>query len=88
MIVVIQCAASKRTDAGHLVTSDGRPINFVAHPELAPTQDSRSYARPDDISENGMSWRANLWSYNKSQKDNPLRLCPAYKLTRTKLMTC
>jgi len=36
MIVVIQCAASKRPDAGYLVTSDGRPINFVAHPELVP----------------------------------------------------
>jgi len=84
MIVVIQCAASKRPDAGHLITSGGRPINFVAHPELAPTQDNRLYARPDDISENGMSWRAKLWIYNKSQKDNPLRLWPAYKLYKNK----
>jgi hypothetical protein len=84
MIVVIQCAARKHPDASHLVTSDGRPIDFVAHPELAPAQDNRLYARPDDISENGMSWRAKLWNYNKSQKDNPLRLCPAYKLYKNK----
>jgi hypothetical protein len=28
MIVVIQCAATKRPDAGHLITTIGKPVNF------------------------------------------------------------
>ena len=56
MIVVIQCAATKRPDAGHFITSDGRPINFVAHPELAPAENKNVYARPDDLAEGDMSW--------------------------------
>jgi len=51
MIVVIQCAASKRPGAGHLVSKTGRPVAFVAHPELAQVGDRYLYARPDDRSE-------------------------------------
>ena len=39
MIVVIQCAASKRGDAGHLTTASGRPVDFVADPQSAPHTD-------------------------------------------------
>jgi hypothetical protein len=30
MIVLIQCAAKKRAEAGHLQTADGRNVLFVA----------------------------------------------------------
>jgi hypothetical protein len=48
MIVVIQCAGSKRKNAGFLKTTDGIPVSFVAHPELAPPAVNCDYARPDD----------------------------------------
>jgi len=37
MIVVIQCAASKRAGAGRLRLADGKPVMLVAEPEAAPT---------------------------------------------------
>ena len=30
MIIVIQCAAMKRSDAGHLLSASGKPVEFVA----------------------------------------------------------
>jgi hypothetical protein len=36
MIVVIQCAASKRPDAGHFLTASGKLVDFVAQPQIAP----------------------------------------------------
>jgi hypothetical protein len=80
MIVVMQCAARKRPHAGHLVTSDGKPVEFVAHPEIAPVQANQIYARPDDISDTGVSWRKQLLNYNKTPRNNPLRLSPAFQL--------
>jgi hypothetical protein len=81
MIVVIQCAGKKWPDAGHLVSSDGRPVVFVANPRAAPTDTNYVYARPDDEAERGMSWRDSLLSYNKAGT-NPLKLRPAYRLYR------
>lgn len=80
MIIVIQCAGSKRSDAGHLVSPAGKPVIFVANPETAPADDAFVYARPDDLSDNGTSWRAVLLKYNEEKHDNPLRLSPAYQL--------
>lgn len=80
MIIVIQCAATKRPDAGCLITADGRPVIFVAKPELAPYDGSRAYARPDDLLENGRSWRELLHDYNERPGNNPLVLFPAYQL--------
>jgi hypothetical protein len=80
MIVVIQCAASKRSDAGHLLLRDGKPVCFVAHPESAPTNNVRVYARPDDLSDTGKSWRSLLLEYNEAPSSNPLGLFPAYQL--------
>ncbi len=40
MIVVISCAGSKAQSAGRLRTSDGKPVEFVAHPDLM--EESRS----------------------------------------------
>jgi hypothetical protein len=81
MIIVIQCAASKRPDAGHLVTSSGKLVDFVAHPQIAPRNSDRVYARPDDLRQGATSWRQHLMDYNDNhQHENPLRLYRAYEL--------
>ena len=80
MIVVIQCARSKQKNAGHLKTNDGRPVSFVAHPEFAPPAVSCVYARPDDASDAGGTWRDRLLAYNASPTNNPLGLLPAFEL--------
>jgi hypothetical protein len=80
MIVVIQCAASKRTNAGYLRTKDGRPVLFVADPKKAAQADNRLYARPDDQSGVGPTWREVLVRYNASPGNNPLGLLPAIEL--------
>lgn len=80
MIVVIQCAAGKQNHAGHLRTLDDRNIMFVADPSVAPSDRSKVYARPDDISATGKSWRAVLQEYNSDPNDNPLGLLPAWQL--------
>ena len=85
MIVVIQCAASKRPDAGHLVAASGKLIDFVAHPQIAPANPDRVYARPDDLREDGTTWRQLLLSYNDDPGGNPLRLYPAYQLYENKV---
>jgi hypothetical protein len=80
MKVVIQCAATKRSSAGRLVTRDGKPVEFVAHPKIAPVGPAKIYARPDDMSDRGISWREQLRKYNENQSTNPLGLLPAYQL--------
>jgi hypothetical protein len=80
--IVIQCAATKRPNVSRLLTRDGNPIHFVAHPELAPTD--RLCARPDDISD-GTSWREQLRKYNTEQETNPLGLMPAYQVYENKV---
>lgn len=80
MIVVIQCAASKRAGAGHLMSAKGEPVVFVAQPKAAPASGSVLYARPDDISESGVSWRESLEKYNAAPAGNPLGLYPAHRL--------
>jgi hypothetical protein len=57
MMVVIQCAASKQPEAGHLETAAGMPVRFVADPAAAPTDRAVVYARPDDPSDRGLPWR-------------------------------
>jgi len=84
MIVVIQCAASKRTDAGHLVTTSGKSVEFVGCPKMAPRGSDRVYARPDDFRADGTPWRKVLQTYNESPGDNPLRLCHAFELYKDK----
>lgn len=84
MIVVIQCAGSKREGAGCLTTKDGRPVSFVAHPEVAPPAANRLYARPDGLSDRGVSWREILLAYNETPSDNRLGLLPAFELYKPK----
>jgi hypothetical protein len=85
MIVVIQCAASKRADAGHLVTASGTPVDFVADPRAAPPDPRKVYARPDDSPDGGRSWRDILLAYNDDPRDNPLRLLPAYRIYENRM---
>jgi hypothetical protein len=85
MIVVIQCAASKRSDAGHLVSARGKPVDFVADPLAAPVDPTRISAKPDDLSDGGISWRRMLLKYNQQDKANPLGLYPAYHLYENKI---
>ena len=80
MIVVIQCAASKKPNAGHLQRRDGRKVLFVADPESAPADVSHVYARPDDMADSGHSWRDELLSYNDAPGNNPFGLLPAWQL--------
>ncbi len=84
MIIVIQCAASKAPNAGCLQRRDRKNVKFVAHPECAPTGTGCVYARPDDITDTGRSWREELREYNAFPKDNPLRLLPAWQLYQNK----
>jgi hypothetical protein len=80
MIVVIQCAAGKREDAGCLRTRDGRRVIFVGDPALAPIQEDCLYARPDDPSDQDSNWRNALLHYNDNPGSNPLGLLTAFEL--------
>jgi hypothetical protein len=80
MIAVIQCAARKRRDGGHLRSPAGHPVTFVATPNTAPTGNELLYAHPDDSSGYGGTWRDLLQQYNKDPSNNPLRLLPAWQL--------
>lgn len=80
MIVVIQCAAGKRTDAGRMRRLDGTEVLFVARPGLAPQGQVKASVRPDDDSGDGRSWRQALLGYNMSPGNNPMGLLPAYQL--------
>lgn len=80
MIVVIQCAAKKNPQAGYLRADDGRRILFVADPEAGPANEGIVFARPDDIADQGLSWRQKLVNYNETHGDNPLCLLPAWRL--------
>ena len=80
MKLVIQCAGKKEPSAGTLQTSDGRRVYFVAHPNETGEGENRFYARPDDLSDDGRTWRERLLSYNATPGANPLGLLPAYRL--------
>lgn len=80
MVVVIQCAASKKDNAGYLQTPNGMPVMFVAHPEYAPDNGAYIYKQPDNIADNGNSWRNLLVEYNTHPHENPCKLLRAYKL--------
>jgi hypothetical protein len=80
MKVVIQCAGRKDASGGTLRTGAGTPVFFVGQPDLAPRDDVHVFARPDDIAEDGRTWRAHLADYNSDPGENPLELLPAYRL--------
>lgn len=80
MLIVIQCASRKNPTAGHLCSRNGQKMRFVADPVSAPTSLEYAYARPDDISDTGNSWRDALLRYNENPSSNPLGLLPAWEL--------
>jgi hypothetical protein len=80
MKIVIQCAASKTPEAGTLRTQAGMPVMFVADPASAPVSEDCVYAHPDDLAEDGRSWREILLAYNRQPGGNPFRLIPAFRL--------
>jgi hypothetical protein len=80
MIVVVQCAARKKPDAGQMMTAAGKPVLFVATPEEAPAAPGNVFARPDDPSDSGVPWRQALLRYNETPEDNPFGLSAAYRL--------
>jgi len=79
MKIVIQCAAAKYSYAGRMKNKDGKNILFIANPDLVEPQDNYIYQKPEDLAEDGLSWRKKLLQYNE-QDSNPLNLLPAYKL--------
>lgn len=81
MIVVMQCASRKQGNAGYMRAQDGRRVCFVADPAGAPASDCL-FARPDDTSDQGPSWRELLTNYNDVEPSNPLGLMPAWSLYR------
>ena len=81
MNIVIQCAGSKRANAGRMQRMDGTPVMFVAEPTYAPDT-QHLYARPDDLGEEGKSWRETLLEYNESSEKNPWGLVRAADLYR------
>jgi hypothetical protein len=85
MIIVVQCAASKRSGAGHLLSASGKPVDFVADPRAAPPDPGRIFARPDDLSDEAMSWRRVLLKYNQEAEGNPLGLYPACQLYENRI---
>ena len=72
MKVVIQCAGRKNPSAGTFRTADVKPVLFLAHPERAPPTAARFHARPDDVSDDGRSWRTRLLGYNRQNSGNPV----------------
>src|SRR5712671_5649136 len=80
MIVIIQCASTKKADAPLFRDGTGKRILFVGRPELAPISEDLLYARPDDQSDkHDLTWRQQLEDYNARQ-ENPLGLARAYQL--------
>jgi hypothetical protein len=80
MIAIIQCAASKRPDAGYLRRQDGTRVKFVADPTRAPADSGFVYAHPDDNSDVGANWRQVLVQYNANHGNNALGLLQAFEL--------
>ena len=70
----------KEPEAGYLRGRDGKEVVFVADPDAAPYGVSHVYARPDDVSDTGASWRTMLCEYNSVPRDNPRGLLPAWRL--------
>ena len=73
MIFVIQCAGSKRHEAGSLTRGDGSPVMFVAKPAEMPDHHHPEYvyAHPDDISEMGNHGGAGYWITTETQVPIP-----------------
>jgi hypothetical protein len=80
MIVVIQCASTKQTNAGSLWTRNRQQVVFVGQPGLAPGSGRVLWARPDEPSDiAGTTWRQELEAAN-SARDSGTELLRAFEL--------
>jgi hypothetical protein len=59
---------------------DGTPVLFVADPTHAPGKVGLEYARPDDLTDDGRTWRDALLECNQEPGSNPLKLLRAFEL--------
>lgn len=81
MRIVMQCAGSKRADAGSFVTADGRRVVFVARPDLVENSAAVLHAHPDQPSDRiGQTWRDRVIEANDRRNENPFGLVPAADL--------
>jgi hypothetical protein len=79
--VVIQCAGSKRADAGSFRTAAGRRVAFVADPTLAPAEPGVLHAHPDGPSDApGLTWRDLVVEANRRAQAGSGTLIPAGRL--------
>ena len=87
MKIVISCAGSKVKHAGRIRTADGKPVEFVACPDKVVNREPGViYARPDDVSIDGSTWRQKLLDHNGSlSKSEPSDLLPAYQLYKPRV---
>lgn len=64
-------------------SADGKPVVFVAERESVPPASAHSYARPDDMSNGGKSWREALQEYNRTANpilDERIAICRSSRL--------
>jgi len=80
VLVVIQCAATKRPEAGCLMSEGGVPVTFVADPVKAPPSSGAILARPDDVGQDGRTWRQILADHNDDPSNSRHALLRAYEL--------
>lgn len=81
MRIVMQCAGSKRADAGSFVAGDGRRVVFVARPDLVEDTADVLHAHPDQHSDrHGQTWRDRVVEANDRRNRNPFGLVPAAEL--------
>lgn len=59
---------------------NGRPVMFVAKPQLAPKSSEFLYARPDDMRDGQHTWRDVLLQTNQEPADNRFGLLAAVDL--------
>jgi hypothetical protein len=67
-------------NAGYFQSRRGQKVFFVAHPDKAPQSGSVLYARPDDKSDEGLSWRDLVLRCNETTENNPFDLLSAITL--------
>lgn len=75
-VVVIQCAKRKQAD-GWFRDKQGRRVRFVASPNQAPQGGPDLYAHPDEVLDDGVTWRERVAAYNvhyQATGDNPYGL--------------
>lgn len=69
------------------MTSDGKPVEFIARPDEVVNRDADVvYARPDDADGEGLTWRARLLEHNtRPSKSGTFNLLPAYQLYKPEI---